>query len=239
MWCATESCAPICIRWKQAAWQQLLLLFSLSLHFYACIRAPNTLISNTHTHLFDTASILLHGYLFHSAFEAEEGFDVQTGCLLETRPVLILWVNLCGHKQNIPITPTDMSWDKTAGMACQLRTYILYWKVLQEAKGGGGCGRGGYMEKFHRFHTVGVSECLLKVSWNKTRKAFWTNKNACLFHLSTTFKKGLKKKLNVGLKHNLICKQPNVKRLLEASSGRGIALSYQSISSSFRSISFV
>lgn len=60
--------------------------------------------THTHTHLFDTAGVLLHGYLFHGALEAEEGLDVQTGRLLETRPVLVLRVNLRGHTQNIPVT---------------------------------------------------------------------------------------------------------------------------------------
>lgn len=46
------------------------------------------------THLFDTAGILLHSNLFHSALKAEERLDVQTGNLLKTRPVLILRVNL-------------------------------------------------------------------------------------------------------------------------------------------------
>lgn len=47
-----------------------------------------------HTHLFDTAGVLLHGNLFHSALKAEEGLDVQAGGLLKTRPLVILWVNL-------------------------------------------------------------------------------------------------------------------------------------------------
>lgn len=60
--------------------------------------------THTHAHLFDTAGVLLHGYLFHGALKAEEGLDVQTGRLLETRPVLVLRVNLRGHTQNIPVT---------------------------------------------------------------------------------------------------------------------------------------
>lgn len=76
------------------------LLFSLSgvmLGFYTHMKNPNVLINNHHTHLFDTAGVLLHGYLFHSALEAEEGLDVQAGALLKTRPVLVLWVDLCQH----------------------------------------------------------------------------------------------------------------------------------------------
>lgn len=48
-------------------------------------------------HLFDTTGILLHCDLFHGAFEAKEGLDVQTGYLFKTRPVLVLRVDLCKH----------------------------------------------------------------------------------------------------------------------------------------------
>lgn len=57
------------------------------------------LTTHTHTHLFDTAGVLLHGNLFHSALKAEEGLDVQAGGLLKTRPLVILWVNLYQHTQ--------------------------------------------------------------------------------------------------------------------------------------------
>lgn len=63
------------------------------------MKNPYVLINNHHTNLFDTAGVLLHGYLFHSALEAEEGLDVQAGALLETRPVLVLWVDLRQHTE--------------------------------------------------------------------------------------------------------------------------------------------
>lgn len=54
-------------------------------------------LAYTHTHLLDTAGVLLHGHLLHRALEAKERFDVQAGRLLETRPVLILRVGLRTH----------------------------------------------------------------------------------------------------------------------------------------------
>lgn len=53
--------------------------------------------THRHTHLFDTAGVLLHSNLFHCTLKAEEGLDVQTRCLFKTRPVLILWMNLYQH----------------------------------------------------------------------------------------------------------------------------------------------
>lgn len=45
-------------------------------------------------YLLDTAGILFHSDLFHGAFKAEEGLDVQTGRLLKACPVLIVRVDL-------------------------------------------------------------------------------------------------------------------------------------------------
>lgn len=56
-----------------------------------------------HTHLFDTAGILLHCNLFHGALKAKEGLDVQAGSLLKTRPVLIIRVNLYQHTQTCTV----------------------------------------------------------------------------------------------------------------------------------------
>lgn len=56
-------------------------------------------IRNPHTHLFDTAGILLHSDLFHRALKAKEWLDVEAGGLLKTRPVLIFRVNLYQHTQ--------------------------------------------------------------------------------------------------------------------------------------------
>lgn len=72
--------------------------------FFACTKTQRTdvnLMINSNTHLFDTAGVLLHSYLFHSALEAKEGLDVQAGTLFKTRPVLILWVNLYQHTQSV------------------------------------------------------------------------------------------------------------------------------------------
>lgn len=108
--------------------------------------------------------------------------------------------------------------------------------------------------------------CLSKISWNKTHKAVWIYKKKLKLTLIGTFTHAhthahyflllpaaslersigrgaedkkiiIKKTLNV--KHNCICKEAKVKRLLEARSGSGITLGYQNISSSARSISFV
>lgn len=47
-----------------------------------------------HGYLLDAVGVLLHGDFLHRALETEEGFDVQAGRLLKTRPVLVLRVNL-------------------------------------------------------------------------------------------------------------------------------------------------
>lgn len=99
-----------------------------------------------HTHLFDTAGVLLHGYLFHGTLEAEEGLDVQTGRLLETRPVLILRVNLCRHTQNILVTHTnEQRYDGRCGVPTANTLSPLY---VSDAEGSG------------RLVGVGVSVCL-------------------------------------------------------------------------------
>lgn len=71
-------------------------------------RTAVNLMININTHLFDTAGVLLHSYLFHSALKAEEGLDVQAGTLFKTSPVLILWVNLYQHTQTLLFYCTHM-----------------------------------------------------------------------------------------------------------------------------------
>lgn len=44
--------------------------------------------------LIDATGVLFHGNLLHRALETKERLDVQTGGLLEARPLLVLWVNL-------------------------------------------------------------------------------------------------------------------------------------------------
>lgn len=74
---------------------------------YARLLLCRACFQRTHTHLFDTAGILLHGNFLHGALKAKEGLDVQAGRLLKTRPVLIFRVDLHTHAHIVYYTVVD------------------------------------------------------------------------------------------------------------------------------------
>lgn len=88
-------------------------------------------LAYTHTHLLDTAGVLLHGHLLHRALEAKERFDVQAGRLLETRPVLILRVGLRTHKREYTcVTVATTHANMTADAHYKLHILSYVWECV-------------------------------------------------------------------------------------------------------------